>query len=80
MRLFISKDEALGVGMTHEGTIFGVPVWMANEGTEVVAACAKFVPFELWLGFCSWLFDALLVFVPSNQELETPIKTKGRIS
>jgi hypothetical protein len=73
MRLFISKEDAKLTGATHEGTICGVPVWMGVQDRETVFACAKFVPLELWLGFCCWAFDVLLCFVPNDQGVEFPI-------
>jgi hypothetical protein len=80
MRLFISKEAALLTGATHEGTICGVPVWMGVQDRETVFACAKFVPLELWLGFCCWAFDVMLAFVPMDTTVEFPIVKGARIA
>lgn len=79
MKLLISKEQALDAGMTHEGTLFGVPCWMAGENSDEIMACAKFAPFELWLGVCSWVFDAFTIFVPEDKWLVTPMKFGAEI-
>ena len=56
MKLFFSLQDAKRVGMTHEGTLFGVPAWMTNDD-ECVMAVPKFVPFNAWTLFASFLFD-----------------------
>lgn len=70
--LWISRKQALAEGFTHEGTHFGVPVWVQyDEAREVMGMVAtKFGPAEIVVSigvaftqFCNW-------FRPPGEEFE----------
>lgn len=77
--LTISKDEALKMGLTHEGVICGVPCWMAHVDSNDFQAAPKFIPANLWLGFCNLAFDVASWFMREDQVIEFPMKVTGPI-
>jgi len=79
MQLWITKEHAISLGMTHEGTLFGLPAWMNNDRGHIVGAVPKAYFMRWWPAMCDWLFDQASYFVPSHIELVSPIKTGQRI-
>ena len=49
--LHISQEEALELGMTHEGTLYGVQVWYSGdpEDLDSMSILPKFIPALAWL-------------------------------
>lgn len=79
--LYVSKSIALANGATHEGRLFGVPVWFYDDpmiGNEVMAA-AKFPVTQLWLWLCDGICELLTYFIDEHQVIELPITVKGAI-
>jgi hypothetical protein len=79
---YISKADALDAGLTHEGTLFGVPAWFASaeenaEGNFM--ATPKFKPLVIWTLFADSLYDIAELFLPAGQVLESPIRVTGRV-
>ena len=48
---YMTKADALRHGFTHHGRMYGVPIWIAEPHSEGPMVAAKFVPFEMWLSF-----------------------------
>lgn len=75
-RLIINEDEARAAGLTHEGTLFGVPAWVAIDG-EMVIGCPKFSPLRHYCDFGNWLLDVAASMAGDDVQFVTP-HTLGR--
>lgn len=77
---YINKETALKVGATHEGWLYGVPVWFvgAPYGNELTAA-PKVPLLQAWLSFCDVLVEMLTYVMPSDMAIEIPVIVKGPI-
>jgi len=42
---YMTKSEAVKAGMTHHGSYYGIPVWIAPERPDCLC-CAKWRPFD----------------------------------
>lgn len=75
MTWYMSKAEALNEGFTHNGSYFGIPVYMTLENEPIVAA--KFMPFEYLMP----IFMHIEGFLGSLMGLEPVFRFKafGRI-
>lgn len=71
--MWINKETAKELGMTHEGTLYGVDVWMQLGNTQEFHAVAKFIPLAIWLWICEVFYDAAVYFMREDQYLETPM-------
>ncbi len=78
MKLYITKAEALEMGFTHEGTLFGIPAWFESERDDAGIA-PKFQPFQLWCWFADRCYEAATIFMRADQVLASPIRVTGRI-
>lgn len=79
--IYISKSEALSAGLTHEGTLYGVPAWFADDGSgEIAAATPKLVPLRFWCWLADHAYELATYFMRSDQMLESPIKVTKRIT
>lgn len=79
MPLVITKQMARDAGMTHEGKIYGVPVWMGHvNDPEYVDAVAKIYPLSWWMTFRGWvddmIVDAVYLLFRHQIAIETPIE------
>ncbi|WOH61920.1 hypothetical protein [Bradyrhizobium sp. BWC-3-1] len=78
--LYITKARALAVGLTHEGTLFGVPAWFADVSDERVGAATPKAPLlNAWCWLADKSFDLAAYFIPAGRVLVSPIHVKGRI-
>ena len=42
---YMTEKEAIKAGMTHHGSYFGIPVWMAPDSDDFLC-CAKWRPMD----------------------------------
>lgn len=79
--MWVTKENAKALGMTHEGTLYGVDVWLwfNPEDDNRFDAAAKFIPAVLWIKFCNFMYDSAEWFIPEGYELHTPITVGGEI-
>lgn len=78
--MYITKERALEAGLTHEGTLYGVPAWFADDGNgETSMATPKFLPLQAWCYLADKAFDLAACFMPATCVLESPITITGRI-
>lgn len=79
--MWMLKEEAKEYGMTHEGKLYGVSVWLRfNErDRNRFDAAPKFVPFMLWIRFCEFMYDTAEYFIPEGYELYTPMTVGEQI-
>lgn len=69
---FIDAECARSAGMTHSARVFGVPAWVSFDD-DYLYSSAKFRPFNLWIGFCDWLYDFAAGFIPEENWIEMPV-------
>lgn len=72
MKLFVTIEDAKASGLTHEGSLFGVPAWMRFDD-NVAAAVPKFQPFIAWTWLAEWAFEIASWFLPAHTMLSSPI-------
>lgn len=77
---FVSKEDALAAGLTHEGTICGVPCWMIEDEDGNASGAPKFVPAQLWISLCDKLYNFATVFMSREHYIEFPMKVKNKIA
>lgn len=71
--IYLTKAQALALGLTHHGSIFGIPAWVADAGDEVIGV-PKVPALAAFTVALDWLMDAALYFLPDDVALETPLK------
>lgn len=59
---FMTKDEALKAGFTHHGSYYGIPLWITDSETPMVAT--KWEPLE----YVMTMFHYIEGFIQSCQE------------
>lgn len=80
MIMFINKQMAREGGMTHEGTVYGMPCWLADiEDPEMITAVTKFYPLNFYLAFMDKVFETVAYMIPSANGIATPLTVKGPI-
>jgi hypothetical protein len=78
-RLYITRDRAVALGFTHEGSLYGAPSWMIPEGDDAGVGVPKFVPLLAWVFLCEAAADLFTWFMTEDQVLKLPIHVRGRI-
>ena len=81
--IYITRATAKAAGLTHEGTLFGVPAWFdgddSDSDSEVSMATPKVPLLHAWC----WLADKFYAFgamlIPADAVLRSPIHIKNRI-
>jgi hypothetical protein len=60
--LFVSEEVAVKAGATHDGYLFGVPVWIESNDSDpgLPAMAAKFTPAEWWITVCLFVAERLI--------------------
>ncbi len=76
--IYINRIDALMMGCTHEGTLFGVPAWFDSADPES-ESIPKFTPFYYWCNFADWCYDMAALFLSDHQTLSSPIYVTGPI-
>lgn len=77
--MWINKETAKELGMTHEGVQFGVKVWLRVNNELEFQSIPKFIPCALWLFLCDFLYELATYVMPPDRELETPLEIGDRI-
>ena len=80
--IYINKADALAAGLTHEGTLFGVPAWFVDvpHSSDEAIGTPKFVPLIAYCIVANLAFAAAAYLLPVGTVLRTPIYIKGRIT
>jgi hypothetical protein len=76
--IYLTKARALESGLTHEGTMFGVPAWFDGDGDSGMAT-PKLPVLHLWCIFADFFYEMASYFIPSDGVLVSPIYITGRI-
>lgn len=70
--IYISKSMALDAGLTHEGTLYGVPAWFdGDEHSEDAMATPKIPLLHLWCLLGDLVFYLACYLMPPDCELVT---------
>lgn len=77
--MIVTRKAAIAAGMTHEGTLFGVPAWLKEESADLVWGCPKFLPLQVWCWLADKAFELFSYVVPEDMVLVAPIRLKRRI-
>jgi hypothetical protein len=78
--IYIGRATAKAAGLTHEGTLFGVPAWFAGDDDGELSMATPKVPLLhawCWLADKFYAFGAMLI--PADAELRSPIHITNRI-
>lgn len=71
---YLTKQDALAAGLTHEGTLYGLPVYLGDiDNPEAFLAVPKIPPLVVWTLFCSYMFEFFALFVSEDVEIRTPM-------
>lgn len=78
--IYLPRRAAIAYGMTHEGTLFGVPAWMSvgSHDNELLAA-PKVPVLQLWTLLADSVFELITWFMPADWTIESPIHIRKRI-
>lgn len=71
--MWVTKAAAKNAGMTHEGTLYGIPVYLNILNKNDFNAVPKFWPSILWVLLCDVMYDFAAWFVPLDGEIVTPM-------
>ena len=72
--LFLTKADALEHGLTHEGTLFGIPVFLGDvTNPESFLAVPKIPILVFWTLLCTKMFEFFASFVSEDIVIKTPI-------
>lgn len=78
--LYLNETAAKACGMTHEGTLFGVPAWLVITGDNEVTGCPKLPILQLWCVAVDAAMEFALYFIPSNIEVATPVSIGRKLA
>lgn len=78
--IYITKARALESGLTHEGSLYGVPAWFAEDNGDVAMATPKVPLLHAWCWLADKCFDLAAHFITDDTVLVSPIHITGRIS
>ena len=76
--LYVTEAQALSYGLTHEGTLYGIPVWIGDvDNPESFLAIPKIPALVVWTAFASGAMQFLVEHFRNDESIETPL-TVGR--
>lgn len=77
--IYITQAAALDAGLTHEGTLFGVPAWFDGDDDHIAMATPKIPLLHLWCMLCDGLYEMASTFLGTDEVLRSPITVTRRI-
>jgi hypothetical protein len=77
--LYISKSLALAAGLTHYGTMYGVPAWFAGDDDETLMCTPKMPILHVWCRLADYAYEVASWFMPADAVLVSPIYVQGEI-
>lgn len=78
MNWSVGEETAKAVGMTHEGTAFGAPAWVAIDQYGTADVVAKNKLFGWYMDVANFSLEFLLRFAPDGFDIEF-IKARRRL-
>lgn len=84
MILFIDKEMAREGGMTHSGSVYGIPCWIGDvDNPEAFSAVTKFYPINFLVPMLDALYDGMAMMTSkvfqTDVEWDTPITVGEKI-
>lgn len=71
--IYVTEAAARSYGLTHEGTVFGLPVWLGDvDNNESVLSLPKVPVLSLYLRVMNLLFDLFCDYVVQDN-LQIPL-------
>lgn len=79
--IYITRATAKAAGLTHEGTLFGVPAWFQgdDEDADVTMATPKVPLLHAWCWLADKFYEFGAMLIPADQVLRSPIHVTGPI-
>lgn len=78
--IYITEARAREGGLTHKGTLFGVPAWFAGDDNGAICIATPKVPLaRAWCWLADKCYDIAASFTPADMVLISPIAIHGRI-
>lgn len=72
--IYITAASAKESGLTHEGTLFGVPAWFdGDDDGEIAMATPKIPVLHAWCMLADFAYGVAAYFMPSHAILKSPI-------
>lgn len=76
---YISKAVALQMGLTHEGSLYGIPAWFDGDDAMTVGAIPKCPALVIWCKLADLAYELVTYFMSSDSYIVAPIHVKGPI-
>lgn len=77
--IYITEQEALEAGMTHEGRLFGAPAWLRVDSDDQVTGTPKVPVLHLWCWVADLAMELKACFFYVDEVVESPISIGRRI-
>lgn len=79
--IYITRATAKAVGLTHEGTLYGVPAWFEGDDadSEVTMATPKVPLLHAWCWLADLFYEFGSMLIPADAVLRAPIRITGPI-
>lgn len=76
--LFVSEEDAVAAGMTHEGVLYGIRVWYRDEenGSDDFYALPFFILGIVWLYLVDTFMELACYLTKSNVTIEPEMVRK----
>lgn len=71
--IYVSALRAKEFGLTHHGSIYGVPAYLRIDEEEVVTACPKITVLKYYIRFIDETVDFIMGFMPASLEFVLPV-------
>ena len=71
--MIVSKEDAKAEGMTHEGTLYGIDVYMRLNGNNEFDALPKVYWLHTWLWLCDAAYFVASWFLLPGCYIDTPM-------
>lgn len=77
-RFYLPESEALALGLTHHGSLFGIPAFLSVH-PEYVYGVPKIPALDLVTHFLDTLLGIATYFIPAHVRLKSPIRVGAAI-
>lgn len=78
--IYITRDLAKECGLSHEGTLFGVPAWFDGDvDDDMFIATPKIPALHAWCWLADKFYEFGAYLIPADAVLRSPISITNRI-
>lgn len=65
---YMTANKAAEAGFTHEGSYYGIPLWLGGIEGDVLMVATKWAPLECLMPLASWIEGMLnAAFYPEHE-------------